>query len=54
MIILIAALIGAVLGGITAKRKKGNLFDVAQYALIFALLFALATLFYLIINNRGA
>lgn len=54
MTILIATFIGAALGGITARRKNGNLFDIAQYAAIFALLFTLTALFYLIISNRGA
>ncbi len=54
MTIFIAAILGAALGGITARRKNGNLFDIAQYAAVYALLFALAALFYLIINNRGA
>ena len=54
MIILFAALFGAGLGAITALRKKGNLFDIAQYMAIFALLFALAALFFVIISNRGA
>lgn len=54
MIIYFAAIFGAGLGGFTALRKKGNLFDIAQYVAIYALIFALVALFYVILSNRGA
>ena len=54
MIIYFAALFGAGLGAFSALRKKGNLFDIAQYVAIYALIFALIALFYVIISNRGA
>ncbi|MFZ5963813.1 apolipoprotein acyltransferase [Thalassococcus sp. BH17M4-6] len=41
MIVLIAALVGAVLGATTAKRRKGNAADMAQYAAGFGIFFAL-------------
>ncbi|WP_456388899.1 hypothetical protein [Profundibacter sp.] len=53
MIIYYAAIFGAGLGGFTALRKKGNLFDIAQYVAIYAILFALIALFYVIFSNRG-
>lgn len=54
MIIYFAAFFGAGLGAFTALRKKGNLLDVAQYVAIYALIFALVALFYVILNSRGA
>ena len=54
MIIYYAAIFGAGLGAFTALRKKGNLFDVAQFVAIYAIIFALIALFYVILNNRGA
>lgn len=42
MIVIAAVLIGAVLGGLTARRRKGNAADIAQYATGFAIAFALA------------
>ncbi len=54
MIIYYAAIFGAGLGAFTALRKKGNLFDVAQYVAIYAIIFAMVALFYVIISSRGA
>ncbi len=54
MTILIAALIGATLGGLIAYRRKGRPADIAQYAAVFALIFALIWLFALILITRAA
>lgn len=54
MIIYYAAIFGAGLGAFNALRKKGNLFDIAQYVAIYAILFGLVALFYVILSNRGA
>lgn len=54
MIIYYAAIFGAGLGAFRALRKKGNMFDIAQYVAIHALIFGLVALFYVIISNRGA
>lgn len=54
MIIYYAAIFGAGLGAFSALRKKGNLFDIAQYVAIYAILFGLVALFYVILSNRGA
>ena len=40
MIILIASLIGAIIGGTTARRRKGTGADIAQYAFGYAVAFA--------------
>lgn len=44
MIVILAALAGACLGGFTARRRKGDVADIAQYAAGYAILFALAGL----------
>lgn len=41
MIVIIAALVGATIGGLTAKRRKGNKLDIAQYLVVYAIAFAL-------------
>ncbi|WP_425098391.1 apolipoprotein acyltransferase [Tropicibacter sp. S64] len=41
MIVIVLALVGAVLGGVTAARRKGNGFDIAQYAVVYAIILAL-------------
>lgn len=52
MIILIAALAGAALGAFKARRRKGRFADIAQYAVVYALLFALAALFVTLLIDR--
>ncbi len=41
MIVLVAALLGGLWGGISAKRRKGNRLDIAQYAAVYAIIGAL-------------
>ena len=41
MIVIAAALLGAIIGGVTAKRRKGNAMDIAQYAAGYAIAFAI-------------
>ena len=41
MIVIIAAIVGAVLGGFTAKKRQGNRLDIVQYATVYAIAFAL-------------
>ena len=53
MIILIAAVFGAVIGALTAKRRKGALADILQYAAVYALAFALLGLFATLILDRS-
>lgn len=42
MIILLGAVVGAIAGGLTARRRKGNAADIAQYAVVYAIAFGLA------------
>lgn len=53
MIILIAAILGAGLGALRARRRKGNLADILQYAAVHALAFAIAGLFATLIIDRA-
>lgn len=54
MIIIGAALIGAVAGGLTAKKRGGVAADIAQYAASFAIAFALAGVIATIVIHRLA
>ncbi|MFU1476751.1 hypothetical protein ACM25N_03200 [Roseovarius sp. C7] len=45
MHIPLAALIGALLGVVIARRRKGNTADLVQYGAVYALFFALLALF---------
>ncbi|EAP76264.1 MULTISPECIES: hypothetical protein [Roseovarius] len=45
MHILLAALLGAALGALRARRRKGNSADMVQYGAVHALIFALLALF---------
>ncbi|MFZ7090507.1 apolipoprotein acyltransferase [Primorskyibacter sp. 2E233] len=44
MIVIIGALLGAIIGGAKAARRKGNFADIAQYAAVYAIIFALVGL----------
>ncbi len=54
MIVLVAGLAGAFLGGMTARRRKGSLADIAQYAAGFGIAFALIGLMITIAVHRMA
>lgn len=53
MIVILLAIAGALLGGITAKRRKGNKADIAQYAVGYAILFALIGLILTIVVEKS-
>jgi hypothetical protein len=52
MIILVSTFVGAFLGAAAARRRKGNGLDIAQYAGVYAILFALLGLFITVILDR--
>ena len=52
MIIIPSALFGALLGALTARRRGGNRLDMAQYAGVFALIFAVLGLIVTIALDR--
>ncbi|WP_294609208.1 hypothetical protein [Roseovarius sp.] len=53
MIVILGALLGAVTGALLARRRKGKLADILQYAFVYALMFALAGLFVTLIIHRN-
>jgi len=54
MIVIGAALFGAVLGGLTAKKRGGAATDIAQYAVSSAIAFALIGLLATVVIHRMA
>jgi hypothetical protein len=52
MIFFPAVLFGALLGALRARSRGGNGFDIAQYALVHAIVFAILGLFLTIILHR--
>ena len=54
LLALIGLVIGAILGALVARHRKGSKVDMLQYAAVFALLFALAGLFLTIFILRAS
>lgn len=52
MIVLLGALLGALTGGTIAKRRGGKKPDILQYAVIYAMIFAILGLFITLIIHR--
>lgn len=52
MIVVVAALLGALYGAWVARRRKGRPLDQAQYAAVYGLIFALAAVFFSVILVR--
>ena len=52
MIVLVSGLIGAVLGYLTAKKRRGKGLDMAQYAAGYAIAFMILGLFLTLIVER--
>ena len=53
MIVIAAALIGARIGGLTARRRGGNRLDMAQYAAGYALSFVVVGLIATVLIDRS-
>ncbi len=54
MIITISAILGALFGGLRAKKRNGTALDIAQYAGVYALIFALIGLAITVLIMRMA
>ena len=52
MFILVSAIVGAVVGGLTARKRNGNRLDIAQYAAGYAIAFTLASMIIAVILDR--
>ena len=52
MIVIAMALIGAVMGGRTAAKRNGSKADIAQYAVGYAIAFALAGIAITLVAER--
>ncbi|MEX0319075.1 MAG: apolipoprotein acyltransferase [Ruegeria sp.] len=52
MIVIVLALLGAVLGGLTARKRNGTRADIAQYAAGYAIAFALAGMIATLVLHR--
>ncbi|SLN44153.1 hypothetical protein AQS8620_01761 [Aquimixticola soesokkakensis] len=53
MIVIALAILGALIGGFTAKRRTGTALDIAQYAAVYAIGFAIVGLFATVILDRS-
>ncbi|WP_296765039.1 hypothetical protein [Sediminimonas sp.] len=54
MIVLAGAFLGALVGAVLAARRKGSGLDIAQYAFVYMLIFALGGLFVTLALHRAA
>ncbi len=52
MIVLGAALLGALIGGLTAYRRKGNRLDILQYAAGYGLAFTIVGMILTVVIHR--
>ncbi|WP_270733019.1 hypothetical protein [Shimia sp. Alg240-R146] len=52
MIVILGALLGALTGGVTAKRRGGKKVDILRYAVIYAMIFGMLGLFITLIIHR--
>ncbi len=52
MIVLVLAICGALLGGFTARKRKGNRKDIAQYAAGYAMAFIIVGMILTVILDR--
>ena len=52
MDVLVVALVGALVGGFLAKKRGGNGKDIAQYAAVFAIIFAVGGMVLSVVLTR--
>lgn len=53
MIVIFLAIIGAIIGGLTARKRGGNRKDIAQYAVGYALAFTVVGMILTVILDRA-
>ncbi|APX11275.1 apolipoprotein acyltransferase [Tateyamaria omphalii] len=53
MIVIVAALSGALIGGYTASKRKGNRLDILQYAAGYALAFVIVGMVATVLIDRA-
>ena len=53
MIVIVLALLGALIGGFTARKRGGNRLDIAQYAAGYAIAFALLGMIITVFVHRA-
>ncbi|MGC9370315.1 MAG: hypothetical protein ACP5DX_12310 [Paracoccaceae bacterium] len=53
MIVIAGLLLGALWGGMLAKRRKGKRADIAQYAVAYAIVFGIIGMFITIFIERA-
>ncbi|MEP1767537.1 MAG: apolipoprotein acyltransferase [Sulfitobacter sp.] len=52
MIVIGLAIIGAIIGGMTARKRRGNRKDIAQYAAGYGMAFLIVGMFLTVIIDR--
>ena len=53
MIVIGTALLGAILGGLQARKRQGNRLDIAQYAASYAIAFGLIGMIITVFASHG-
>lgn len=53
MIVIILGVVGAVLGGFTARKRRGNRKDIAQYAAGYAMAFMIVGMVLTVLIDRA-
>ena len=53
MIVFGLALLGAIIGGLTARKRKGKLLDILQYAAGYALAFSIVGMIATVLIDRA-
>lgn len=53
MIVIFAGVLGAVIGGLTARKRQGNRKDIAQYAAGYAMAFMVAGMIATVLIDRA-
>lgn len=54
MFVILGALLGAIIGGLVARKRKGKILDIVQYAAMYAIAFSIIGLFLTIFLHRMA